>query len=267
MLKNKKFIFSLVSALLIMTTVFAPVAYASNPYNNVWKSSSESVQKFNEYIASLPEENARLILEDEELVFMMKLDSYWEPDTVSTNAVKSSSLPLSAYPAGNYFSYNGESCDCHDECDYVVSTGGVSTRCYVASTKKPGNCIRYAYTGGIQCKGFADYVYHEYTSHNVKAAYKLDVSNYTSISKDSAGATKMKTFFSSLPDGSNVRLTARSGGRHSVIVNDASNNGVYIYDANRVEYKDGERCKIGYEFLTWSELASLYKGIYSAWTA
>lgn len=69
MLKNKKFIFSLVSALLIMTTVFAPVAYASNPYNNVWKSSSESVQKFNEYIASLPEENARLILEDEELVF------------------------------------------------------------------------------------------------------------------------------------------------------------------------------------------------------
>ena len=76
MLKNKKFIFSFISTLLIVTTVFAPVAYASNPYNNVWKSSPSSVQKFNEYIASLPEEEAALIHADEELVFNKKLDSY-----------------------------------------------------------------------------------------------------------------------------------------------------------------------------------------------
>ena len=53
MLKNKKFIFSFISTLLIVTTVFAPVAYASNPYNNVWKSSPASVQKFNESISHL----------------------------------------------------------------------------------------------------------------------------------------------------------------------------------------------------------------------
>ena len=103
MLKNKKFILSLVSALLIVTTVFAPVAYASDPYNNVWKSSPESIQKFNEYISSLSEEEAALILADEELVFNMKLDSYWETENVSTNSVRSVSLPLSEYAAKSFY--------------------------------------------------------------------------------------------------------------------------------------------------------------------
>lgn len=267
MKKRKKIIYTLVSTLLIVSTVFAPVAYASNPYNTIWKSSPSSVQKFNEYIASLPEENARLILDDEELVFMMKLDSYWEdPDesVASTNAVVS--LPLSSYPAGNYYSFNGNSCTCHTDCDYVISTGGVSGRCYIASTKKPGNCIRYAPTGSIQCKAFADFVYNKCTGHDVKAAYKLDTSNYTSISNNSAGALKMQEFIEDLPDGSNIRLTGRNGVRHSIIINDATRRGVYIYDANRVDYSSGARCKIGYEFKTWAELASMYKSIYAAWT-
>lgn len=33
MFKNKKFFLSFISALLIITTVLTPVAYASNPFN------------------------------------------------------------------------------------------------------------------------------------------------------------------------------------------------------------------------------------------
>lgn len=96
-MKSRKMFFSLIAALLIVTTAFAPAVYAANPFNNVWKSSPESVQKFNEYISSLPEEEAALILADEELVFNMKLDSYWETNNVSTNSVRAVSLPLSDY--------------------------------------------------------------------------------------------------------------------------------------------------------------------------
>lgn len=94
-MKNRKILFSFIAALLIVTTAFAPAVYAANPFNNIWKSSPESVQKFNEYIASLSKEEAALILSDEELVFNMKLDSYWNTETVSTNSVRAVSLPLS----------------------------------------------------------------------------------------------------------------------------------------------------------------------------
>ena len=63
-MKNRKIIFSFVAALLIVTIAFAPVVYAANPFNNVWKSSPDSVRKFNEHIASLPEDEAALILAD-----------------------------------------------------------------------------------------------------------------------------------------------------------------------------------------------------------
>ena len=262
MLKNKKFIFSFISTLLIVTTVFAPVAYASNPYNNVWKSSPASVQKFNEYIASLPEENARLILEDDELVFTMKLDSYWESSNVSTNSVRSSSLPLAGYPAGNFYSTTGSSCDCHNTCGYAVPSGASPYICYRPGVGS-GKCIRYKPTGSIQCKGFADYVYYEYTGHDIGSSYSVSTTGYASISNDAAGANKMKTFFQNLPNGSNVRVAVRDEDyNHSFIVCDASSTGICLYDANRVG-----TCKVGYQFKTWSQLANMYEGIVKAWTA
>lgn len=262
MLKNKKFIFSFISTLLIVTTVFAPVAYASNPYNNVWKSSPASVQKFNEYIASLPEENARLILEDDELVFTMKLDSYWEPSNVSTNSVRSSSLPLAGYPAGSFYSTTGTSCDCHNTCGYAVPSGASPYICYRPGVGS-GKCIRYKPTGSIQCKGFADYVYYEYTGHNIGSSYTISTTGYSSISNDTAGANLMKAFFEDLDDGSNVRVSVRNKTyNHSIIVCNASSTGIYLYDANRVG-----TCKVGYQYKSWSQLASMYDGIVKAWTA
>lgn len=265
MLKNKKFIFSLVSALLIVTTVFAPVAYASNPYNNVWKSSSESVQKFNEYIASLPEDEAALILADEELVFNMKLDSYWETNNVSTNSVRAVSLPLSDYTVGTYYSYDGSACDCHSHCTYSVPSSYSKYRCYYSynGVKKSGNCMRYDPTGSIQCKAFADYVYHEYTGHDIGSSYTISTTGYSSISNDTAGANLMKAFFVDLDEGTNVRVSVRNKTyNHSIIVCNISDRGIYLYDANRVG-----TCKVGYQFKSWTQLANMYDGIVKAWAA
>ena len=263
-MKNRKMFFSLIAALLIATTAFAPAVYAANPFNNVWKSSPESIQKFNEYIASLSEEEASLILADEELVFNMKLDSYWETNNVSTNSVRAVSLPLSNYTAGKFYSSTGKACTCHSySCTYSIPSGASSTKCYITSKSKSGDCIRYAATGSIQCKAFADYVYHEYTGHDIGSSYTISTTGYSSISNDTAGANLMKAFFEDLDDGSNVRVSVRNKTyNHSIIVCKASSTGIYLYDANRVG-----TCKVGYQYKSWSQLASMYDGIVKAWAA
>lgn len=263
-MKNRKIIFSFVAALLIVTIAFAPSVYAANPFNNVWKSSPDSVRKFNEHIASLPEDEATLILADEELVFTMKLDSYWSEPSSTVRAQSVVSLPLTSYPAGSFYSATGVACTCHSyRCTYSVPSGASITKCYITSRNRSGDCIRYAATGSIQCKGFADYVYYEYTGHNIGSSYTISTTGYSSISNDTAGANLMKAFFEDLDDGSNVRVSVRNKTyNHSIIVCNASSTGIYLYDANRVG-----TCKVGYQFKTWSQLASMYDGIVKAWAA
>lgn len=102
---TKKIFLSTISALLIATTVFGFAAYASEEIPE--GSSLESIRKFNEYIASLPEENAQLILEDQEMVANMKLDSYWEePDENALDVRLQLVFPIDDYPAGKYFTQN-----------------------------------------------------------------------------------------------------------------------------------------------------------------
>ena len=263
-MKNRKIIFSFVAALLIVTIAFAPSVYAANPFNNVWKSSPDSVRKFNEHIASLPEDEAALILADEDLVFTMKLDSYWVEPSSTARAQSVVSLPLTSYPAGSFYSATGVACTCHSySCTHSVPAGASTTKCYITSRNRSGDCIRYEATGSIQCKGFADYVYYEYTSHNIGSSYTISTTGYSSISNNTAGANLMKAFFEDLDDGSNVRVSVRNKTyNHSIIVCNASSTGIYLYDANRVG-----TCKVGYQFKTWSQLASMYDGIVKAWAA
>lgn len=263
-MKNRKIIFSFVAALLIVTIAFAPAVYAANPFNNVWKSSPDSVRKFNEHIASLPEDEAALILADEELVFTMKLDSYWVEPSSTARAQSVVSLPLTSYPAGSFYSATGVACTCHSySCTYSVPAGASTTKCYITSRNRSGDCIRYEATGSIQCKGFADYVYYEYTGHNIGSIYTISTTGYSSISNNTAGANLMKAFFEDLANGTNVRVSVRNKTyNHSIIVCNASSTGIYLYDANRVG-----TCKVGYQFKTWSQLASMYDGIVNAWTA
>lgn len=264
-MKTKK-IASLITSVILVLSLFGTIAYAANPYNTVWKSSDESVEKFNAYIASLPEETAELILADEELVFTMKLDSYWEEptETKQTRAV-TASIPLSSYPHGSFYTYNGAACTCHANCTYSLPREwtGATNRCYNTSTGASGNCKRYEATGSIQCKAFADYVYKQYTGSDISSSTQVSVTGYSSIANTAAGADKMEDFFSALPVGSNVRVSVRNASyNHSVIISAKSSTGVTIYDANRIG-----KCKVGNQTKTWEELASMYDGIVNAWEA
>lgn len=261
----KKILLSAISALLIATTVFGSATFASEEIPE--GSSLESIRKFNEYIASLPEENAQLILEDQEMVANMKLDSYWaEPDE---NAVSTQGLvrvfPLDQYPAGSYFTVNGKACTCHtfssNPCIYKASNS--TTNCTHETKGTDGNCKAYEGTASIQCKAFADYIYYFGTMHDIGNAYSVSTTGYTSISNNASGAAKMKAFFENLPSGTDVRLVNRSGGRHSIITagTDSANTGIYVYDANWTGI-----CQIGYKFRTWEFLASKFSGIQGAWT-
>lgn len=261
---SKKIFLSALSALMIATSIFGFATYASEEIPE--GSSLESIRKFNEYIASLPEENAQLILEDQEMVANMKLDSYWEePDENALDVRLQLVFPIDDYPAGKYFTQNGKACTCHDlydnDCEYNANHSRI--RCYNTVSKNLGNCKTYVPTKSIQCKAFADYIYKYVTLHEIGNAYSVSTTGYTTISKEADGAAKMKAFFEDLPSGTNVRLVNRSGGRHSIITagTDSANTGIYVYDANWTGI-----CQVGYEFRTWEFLAKKFSGIQGAWT-
>lgn len=116
---------------------------------------------------------------------------------------------------------------------------------------------------------FADYTYRQYTGHDRGDSYKVDVGDYSNVTTDAARATKMKNTLKNLPMGSNVRFVGKNGAsNHSIIVvppdttSSDYGKGIYVYDANRIG-----KCKVGYEFLTWSDLAAKYEKISFAWTA
>lgn len=223
---------------------------------------SNGEKKFNEYISTLSKEYADLILSDEELVATMKMDSYWETvETKSSLRTTYDRLPVPGYPNGSYYTNDRGPCSCHDECGIYVPEGEDDSRCYILGVGS-GNCKRYDNTGSIQCKGFADYIYHLYNEVDIADRYKIDVSSYTSISNNSTGAALLQELFSSLPIGSNVRVVIRStGGNHSIIVSDKSSSGITVYDAN----SDGKTCVVKNRTFTWSQLAERYSGIVFAW--
>lgn len=101
------------------------------------------------------------------------------------------------------------------------------------------------------------------TGHNIGSSYTISTTGYSSISNNTAGANLMKAFFEDLANGTNVRVSVRNATyNHSIIVCNASSTGIYLYDANRVG-----TCKVGYQFKSWTQLASMYDGIVNAWAA
>ncbi len=174
------------------------------------------------------------------------------------------SLPLSNYGNGTYYTNSGSACTCHSApCTYSVPNGGVATLCYITSTKKSGNCKRYTGTGAIQCKGFADYVFKQYTGSDVSSS-SLVSGCPSSITNDSTGQTKIKDFLSKLTVGSNVRVSVRNATyNHSFIITDITDTGIILYDCNATS----SACKVRTATRTWEQLASAYKGVVSAWKA
>lgn len=218
-------------------------------------SSSSSKAKFEEHIASMDPELAQLILQDEELVHMMQQDYYWEPQPM-VSSPRYVYLPLAEYPNGSYYTVNGRACTCNAlGCTDVIKEGGNTNRCELYG--EPGNCKRYTFTGAIQCKGFADYVYKLYSGKDISSSKEVDgVANIST----SDGA-KFKEYFNALPMGSNVRVQVRGENyKHSFIINAISPAGVSIYDCN----SDG-KCKVVYKSISWDTLAQKYSAIIKAW--
>ena len=70
------------------------------------------IAKFEEYLATLPPEQAANILSDPELVYNMQMEYYWDENPVIYSTPRAS-LPLSNYPSGSYYSFNSKGCTCH----------------------------------------------------------------------------------------------------------------------------------------------------------
>lgn len=224
----------------------------------------ESIAEFNEYIASLDEESAAIILSDSELVLSMKMSNYWHPDNsndgIATYANKT--LPLAEYPEGSYFSYDGKACTCHDYCDWHSHAGYSKDRCFNTNTGTSGNCIRYAYNATTQCMGFADYVFEQYNG-----VYRSS-SNAVNQTLSSITRTSLKNYATNyLKKGSHFRVylnqTYGNGQYvpHSIVITDVSEDGISYYQANY-----GGRCLVSTGYKTWDQLASWIHSIIGAWT-
>ena len=265
MLNNTKKFLSTIIAAVLTCSAFAATATADAP-NTVEESycneihdehiddyelelinsgmiTNESVAEFNSYIASLDDESAAIILNDSELVRTMKMTTYWHPDDdnggIATYA--NCTLPLTEYPAGTYFTYNGSACTCHSYCTYAIPSGYSTERCYNTATGASGNCIRYAPNGSIQCAGFADYVFKQYNGVNR--------SNSNAVNKTLASVTgtSIKDYVNNnLKRGSHFRFylnqtyVGSDGKRyyspHSIIITDITSEGISYYQANYGEF-------------------------------
>lgn len=172
---------------------------------------------------------------------------------VNSSAENSSSLPIAEYPDGSYFSKNSTGCTCHGvSCSYSSDT--------------PCDCIRAHDTSGsgyaIQGHAFACYVYRmlwgisedsPLNTENRVDGIKLDED------KDKA-LTEIKTFIeSNLNEGSLIRLTKKTGSKHTMIIAsiDPENNRITAYHANVVT----NNCKVRYQYITYEKIVRLYSKV------
>lgn len=159
------------------------------------------------------------------------------------------SFPIPGYEVGKYFSKTGTECKCHGQ---LKSDG---TR-YYCDTTWQGNCDCRVYSGGIQCHGFAKFVY------NYIKGYDPSLTNKNiSLSPSSA-----KSMFLGMPKGTFLRLyvngseapTSDNAVRHSIIISSTSSSGITVYHANY-----GGKCKIAITTFTWESFVSNYPYLYS----
>lgn len=143
--------------------------------------------------------------------------------------------PLSNYPVGSYYTYNGTACSSHANCTPSVSC----------------NCKKYG--GGIQCAGFARYASDQYAHLSSWVNTNADYNNSTRTISSASGA---QTLFSSFGVGSYIRCANSGGGAHSFVIKTKTSTGIEVYECNITGL-----CKVGVRTLTWSNINSYYSSI------
>lgn len=156
-----------------------------------------------------------------------------------------------------------KACTCHASCTYAIPDGGNYSRCYSSAIGGPGNCKRY--NGAIQCKGFADYVYKQYTGKDTTYDNQLDESYLRfDMPNDTSSRQYMSLFMQSLGIGGNVRVSVRGQNyNHSFILKAVGINGVILYDCNG----GSSRCQVRVIQQDWTQLVEKYDGLIAAWKA
>lgn len=215
--------------------------------------------KFEEYMNTLAPDRAAVIRADKELVYTMTRDAYWLPQKAPMSRA-SVSLPLTGnYAPGKFFNRKNPSsqCTCHPDCGLPPVNGGCSLG------TEAGDCK--AYNGAIQCKGFADFVFHEYAGVDISISNKVSDDLIPSVFVDSAvGRPEMLEFMRPLPKGTNVRLKNRStqyGPYHSIIILSSSSKDITFYDCNGTN----KPCEIRTKTMDWSTFIKTYSGVVDAW--
>lgn len=161
-----------------------------------------------------------------------------EMSDVSPYAVTVSqpSLPLSEYPSGSYFTYNGEACTNH----------GTGTCSYT------GGCNCKYYDNSIQCMGFAKYASDQYAH---RSSWSLPSGDSSTTRVTLSTDSEVLVYFSSLPKGSYLRLANSSGVEvHSVVTIYVSNSTVQTYECN---YSGA--CQVSVESRSLSSFRSSYR--------
>lgn len=117
--------------------------------------------------------------------------------------------------------------------------------------------------GGIQCFGYARYVFYQLFGLPVATSYSSDgyalgsTNNVKTIGQVSSGLTSsnVANVFSKAYLGDFIQTSYGSSGRHSMIVESVSSNAVTVLECNH-----SGRCAISRRTITFANFASAYKG-------
>lgn len=147
---------------------------------------------------------------------------------------------MAEYPEGSYFNNTGTACNCHNDKTINCITG-------LCDCKK--------FDGGVQCMGFAKYVY-----FNIKG--KLD----SEASKPDRNITlteyTARQNLKGLSIGTHIRLKLRSSTsenpvKHSIALISTTDDEITFAQANW-----NNTCEVSYKTYTWLKFASVFDKLY-----
>lgn len=180
-----------------------------------------------------------------------------EPGSVMDLHQRMQDIINGKYGVGKYFrnyqsqpcSFAGSSSACHGNHDgsYAVNDGYCN--CKVATASIAGT------TGGIQCFGYARYVFYQLFGQPVSTSIAgIGSVNVTLVGKtSSATASKVKEIFSNARLGDFIQAVSSATSNHSMIVYEVSDTGVTVLECNY-----GGQCYINLRTISWSTFAAKY---------
>lgn len=176
-----------------------------------------------------------------ELAMVESDDCANNPARIKLEPNTSVSLPLSQYPVGSYFNdFGNKPCTCHS-----------SSR----SCKIDGSCDCKFYGTGIQCLGFAQYVFDVYSNCTSRPIWNSPGAHL--IVDDYAGGVKYATpeQLRSYPVGTYLRVgwNPNIPSEHSFVIMKNNGSSVTIYECNI-----GTNCIIGTQTFSYATFCNTY---------